>query len=97
MTEAPKGPFCQSCGMPLTKSEDFGTSAEGFRGNDYCRFCFDRGRFTQPDATLSGMIDKCVSIMSQQRIMPEAQARALMSEMIPKLKRWRTVIPAGTR
>jgi len=37
---------------------------------------------------MQGMIDKCVAIMAQQGIMPDAQARALMTEVIPKLKRW---------
>jgi hypothetical protein len=39
---------------------------------------------------MQGMIDKCVTIMAQQGIMPQAHAKALMSEVIPKLKRWRT-------
>lgn len=86
--QPPKGPFCQSCGMPLEKSEDFGTAANGFRVNDYCHFCFQDGAFTEPDISMEGMIDKCVGIMAQKGIMPEAQAKALMTEVIPKLKRW---------
>lgn len=88
VTQQPKGPFCQSCGMPLEKPEDFGTLANGFKINDYCHFCFQNGIFTEPGISMQGMIDKCVSIMVKQGIMPEAQARVLMSEVIPKLKRW---------
>jgi hypothetical protein len=76
--------------MPLEKPEDFGTGADGFRINDYCHFCFQSGVFTQPNITVQGMIDKCVAIMAQQGIMPEARGKALMSEVIPKLKRWQT-------
>jgi hypothetical protein len=83
-----KGPFCQSCGMPLQKPEDFGSGADGFRINDYCRFCFQNGSFTEPNISMQDMIDKCVGIMTQQAIMPENQARTLMTEMLPKLKRW---------
>jgi len=83
-----KGPFCQSCGMPLEKPEDFGTAASGFKINDYCRYCFQDGAFTEPDISMKSMIDKCVGIMAEQGIMPEPRARALMTEMIPKLKRW---------
>jgi len=86
--EQPKGPFCQSCGMPLQKPEDFGTNADGFKINDYCRFCFQNGTFTDPEITMQEMIDKCVNIMAQQGIMSEPQAKALMTEVIPKLKRW---------
>jgi len=73
---------------PLEKAEDFGTAASGFRVNDYCHFCFQNGAFTEPDISMRGMIDKCVAIMGKQGIMPEAQARTLMTEVIPKLKRW---------
>ena len=74
--------------MPLEKPEDFGTATSGFRINDYCHFCFQNGAFTEPKISMQGMIDKCVAIMAQQGIMPEAQAKALMTEVIPKLKRW---------
>jgi hypothetical protein len=82
------GPFCQSCGMPLEKPEDFGTGSHGFRINDYCHYCFQGGTFTEPKITMKEMIDKCVSIMARQGIMPEEQSNALMNEVIPRLKRW---------
>jgi hypothetical protein len=74
--------------MPMEKPDDFGTAADGFRVNDYCHHCFDDGRFTQPQLTMQAMIDNCVGIMAREGVMPEAQARSLMTEMIPKLKRW---------
>lgn len=83
-----KGAFCQSCGMPLEKPEDFGTDAHGFRINDYCHFCFGNGKFTEPGITMQEMIDKCMGIMTQRKMMPEKQARELMTEAIPQLKRW---------
>jgi hypothetical protein len=42
LSQQSEGPFCQSCGMPLEKPEDFGTGANGFRINDYCIFVFKR-------------------------------------------------------
>ena len=87
-TAAEMGPFCQSCGMPLHKPEDFGTSAEGFRVNDYCAFCFGDGVFTEPSLTMRQMMEKCVPFMAEAGI-PEVQARGLMEAIMPKLKRWR--------
>lgn len=85
----PLGPFCQSCGMPLGKPEDFGTDHAGYRVNDYCRHCFAGGEFTDPDVTLPKMIDHCAGVMSARGIMPEMEARVLMSDVLPRMKRWR--------
>ncbi len=74
--------------MPLQKPEDFGTAANGFRVNDYCHFCFQNGAFTEPNMSVQEMIDECIRIMAGQGIMPEAQAKALMKDVIPRLKRW---------
>ena len=86
----PESPFCQSCGMPLEKPEHLGTAADGFQIDEYCRFCFQNGVFTAPDISMEGMIDRCAAIMAGQGILPESRARALMSEVIPTLKRWQT-------
>jgi hypothetical protein len=90
LSQQPKGPLCQSCGMPLEKPEDFGSAANGSKISDYCHYCFQNGTFTEPTIGMQGMIDKCVAIMTQRGIMPEAQAKALMGDVIPKLKRWQT-------
>jgi hypothetical protein len=74
--------------MPLAKPEDFGTDPAGFRINDYCTHCYRNGAFTKPGATLAQMIDDGVGIMVLRGIMPEAKARALLSEVMPHLKRW---------
>ena len=35
--------FCQSCAMPMVKSEDFGTEADGNPNRDYCCHCYIDG------------------------------------------------------
>lgn len=91
--QEPRGPFCQSCSMPLMKPEDFGTDPAGYRVNDYCRHCFADGAFTEPEISMPAMLDRCVGVMDQQGIMPAPAARALLAEVLPRLKRWR--VPAG--
>ena len=93
--DRPLGPFCQSCGMPLATADDFGTDAQGFRVNEYCRFCYANGAFTEPEISLQAMIDRCAAIMARQGVMPLADAKALMTETLPKLGRWRTARPTG--
>ena len=86
----PQGPFCQSCAMPQEKPEMFGTNTDGSKSEEYCTYCFKNGKFTEPDISMQEMIDKCVTIMGQQKIMTEDQARDLMNITIPTLKRWKT-------
>lgn len=93
--QKPTGPFCQSCGMPMVKPEDFGTDGTGRRINDFCRYCYANGAFTDPALTMPEMIDRCVTIMTGSMGMPEAGARALLADVMPTLKRWQT--PAMAR
>jgi hypothetical protein len=83
-----EGPFCQSCAMPLEKPEMFGTDKEGVRINDYCRFCYRGGEFSEPKITADQMAEKCTRIMVDRGIMPEKEAREILARTLPKLKRW---------
>lgn len=85
----PKGPFCQSCAMPMDKPELFGTEADGAPSAEYCKHCYQKGAFTAPDITIEEMIDLCVKQMVAQNVMPEKRARALMEKYLPQMKRWR--------
>jgi len=73
----------------MDKAELLGTNKDGTRSNEYCTYCFQNGKFREPEMTLQQMIDKCVSIMVQRNIMAEAHARELMAGTIPNLKRWK--------
>lgn len=74
--------------MPIHAVADHGTSSDGTGSDDYCRFCFVDGRFTEPNITMLAMVDKCAEILARQGGMSGPQARALMAETIPRLKRW---------
>ena len=79
--------LCQSCAMPLTE-ELYGTNADGSANNEYCKYCYADGAFAAPEMTMSEMIDLCVPHMVEQG-MTEEQARQLMEEALPMLKRWK--------
>ncbi len=87
-TTQPQGPFCQSCGMPMMKPEDFATNADGSKNEEYCNYCFQKGNFTWPNATLNQMIEKIVSMHGQMGT-TEEEARKMANENLPKLKRWK--------
>ena len=74
----------------MNSGEMFGTNSDGTKTDEFCTYCYQNGQFTAPGITVQEMIDKCVSIMVQRNIMPEEQARDLMTKTIPNLNRWKT-------
>ncbi|WP_256757087.1 effector binding domain-containing protein [Cohnella sp. WQ 127256] len=81
---------CQSCGMPLLSSEVFGTDATGNVVQDYCKYCYEKGEFTQPSFTMDEMIGFCIPFLVEEG-MEEKQARELLTNSLPSLKRWSSV------
>jgi hypothetical protein len=81
--------------MPLAKPEDFGTDQAGYRVNDFCRHCYSGGAFTEPQISMQAMLDRCVEVMDKQAIMPAPQARALLTDVMPRLKRWKAPVASA--
>ncbi len=79
--------FCQSCAMPMTDESLYGKEADGTLSPDYCKYCYDAGRFLQ-DVPMEEFIDHCVGLSSYAGMAPE-QMRAHCTEVFPNLKRWR--------
>jgi hypothetical protein len=79
---------CQSCGMPLKQDPKGGsTNADGTRNKMYCSYCYDRGKFLQPDWTVEEMQ---TFVKAKIKEMPFLRLFAgLMVKGIPKLERWK--------
>jgi hypothetical protein len=89
----PKGPFCQSCGMPLSRDvRGGGTNADGSPSTDYCSHCYQEGRFTEPSISVEQMMTKVEGKLHGMHI-PGFLARRL-TRNIPTLDRWQQA-PAG--
>ncbi len=87
----PKGPFCQSCGMPLSKDEKGGgINADGSKSTEYCSRCYQDGKFINPDMTVEQMMELVKGKLKQMH-MPWFIVNAATRE-IPKLKRWQSGI-----
>jgi hypothetical protein len=85
----PKGPACQSCGMPISKDPlGGGTNADGTRTAEYCSRCYERGAFTQPDITAAEM-QTLVEGKLRSMHFPGFLARRFAKE-VPTLRRWRS-------
>ena len=83
--------FCQCCGMPLDKPEDAGTGADGTLSGDYCRYCYQNGAFTDPNATMDDMIAMNLKFNEENGYPMGTQkdAEQMMRGWFPTLKRWR--------
>lgn len=84
--------FCQSCGMPLSVPEHYGTNKGGERNHDYCYFCYKDGCFTA-DLSMDEMVELCAQYVDEWKLPDNKQitreeAIALMKEQFPLLKRW---------
>jgi hypothetical protein len=75
--------------MALEHPEDFGTDTAGYRVNQYCRFCYRDGAFSDPDLSMGEMIDRGAAILAERGIMTEPRARAFLGAVVPRLGRWR--------
>jgi heterodisulfide reductase subunit C len=75
--------------MPMGPTDEmYGTEKDGTKSSDYCEYCYQDGAFTS-ECTMQEMIDFCVKPMLENVPgMTEAQARAIMEEHFPHLKRW---------
>ena len=85
--------FCQSCGMPLTSIDDFGTNADGSTNFDSCKYCYKDGRFLQ-DCTMDEMIEHCAQFVDEvNKQMPKPltseEYKQMMRGFFPMLRRWR--------
>ncbi len=84
-----EGPFCQSCGMPLTEDEKLGANADGSKNQEYCVYCFKDGAFTS-DMTMEEMIELCLDYSKDEGIYTDREeTRKQMMEWFPTLARWK--------
>lgn len=80
--------FCQSCGMPLTGADVYGTEKDGSLNRDYCIYCYKNGAFTG-EMTMEEMIEFCIPFtLEAQPGTTAEEARAEMKQFFPQLKRW---------
>ena len=74
--------------MPMQKTDDYGNNEDGSQNYTYCKFCYQRGSFTQPNITLEEMIKGNIGIMMKYG-MSEEDAKAKVEPLLPTLGRWK--------
>ena len=79
--------ICQSCGMPLTKQEQFGTNADWSVNQDYCIYCYKDGKF-KDNVSMKEYIEMMAPFAAQANMTPD-EMRAFCEKVFPTLKRWK--------
>jgi hypothetical protein len=72
--------------MPLDNEAVKGTEKDGTKNNEYCKYCYQNGRFTSPEMTMEDMKKIVVTEMEKLKIPQETINMAL--GVLPHLKRW---------
>ena len=75
--------FCQSCGMPMNVSEDFGTNKDLSINEDYCTYCFQKGDFTH-DVTMDEMIN--INVQYLDEFNKDSDVKYTKEEAIAQMK-----------
>lgn len=79
---------CQSCGMPLSKDRNGGgTEADGTRSRRYCSYCYENGRFRQPEMTVNDMKHTVTGVLRRQGM--AWPVVAFFAWRVTRLERWR--------
>jgi hypothetical protein len=80
--------ICQSCGMPMPRFEDKGTEKNGDKSEEYCKFCYVKGKLVDEGITMEQKIEKNVEIAKRMG-MREDVARDMANRTLPNLRRWK--------
>lgn len=81
--------MCQSCSMPLKKDpKGGGTNSDGSKSKMYCSYCYNNGKFLQPDITAGEMQ---VFVKNKLKEMGGFMGlfAGFFSGGIPRLERWK--------
>lgn len=82
------GKRCQSCSMPLAKDKKGGGSeVDGSKSTSYCSYCYQDGKFINPQLTAKDMQLKVEKFLCATGL-PKFFSK-LLSLKVYGLKRWR--------
>lgn len=80
---------CQSCGMPFRNDpKGGGTNADGSISKMYCSYCYEGGKFTQPNMTAPQMQEFVKGKLKELGWFHKLFA-GMFVKGIPQLERWK--------
>lgn len=80
-----KDKICQSCGMPITSEDQFGTNKDKSINADFCKYCYVDGEFVDK-VSMEEYIEMCAKFGAQAG-MTNARNANLLSKPFPNFKK----------
>ena len=85
--------ICQSCGMPINEDKQKGTNEDGSLSNDYCSYCYKKGKFTQ-NVSLDEQVEIGLNYYPPYKKAKTQEEKDLLKqqskEFLSNLKRWKS-------
>lgn len=82
--------FCQSCSMPIDDIEMRGPEKDGSKSDEYCKYCYLNGNFTDPNMELDEM--KAIVMTQLGKMRSPANVIEKAVTILPELKRWKKTV-----
>ena len=83
-----KNQICQSCGMPMHTIGDFGTNEDGSKNEEYCYYCYEKGKFTDEGITKEAKMKNVAEVLQTKMFVSEEKAKRLTEQLFSNLTRW---------
>ena len=80
--------------MPLNEVDLQGTEKDGSKSHEYCIYCYQQGKFINPDMTLEQMRLLVEKIMVERKI-PSPIIEAGLKKL-PSLNRWKQQLKSNS-
>lgn len=88
LLDMPEGGFCQCCGTPFViPNMPHGTNADGTENADFCKWCYDEGKFVYGD--MDELIEKTAPFLMEAMGMGQEEAVSFMGALAPQLAHWK--------
>ncbi|MCL2598734.1 MAG: zinc ribbon domain-containing protein [Firmicutes bacterium] len=79
---------CQSCAMPHMTPDQLGTEADGSLSQDYCKHCYQNGKFVVYNSLEDAIADSVN--YAKHAGLSEEQMLQFAKATLPGLKRWKS-------
>jgi hypothetical protein len=75
--------------MEMDAPDKLGTEPDGSASQDYCCYCYKKGKFTDGYKSLADAAEGNISFWKEEGDKSDDEARARIMKVFPTLKRWK--------